>query len=201
MAFTRKFLAALGIEADKIDEIIDAHVDVVNSLKAERDSYKADAEALPGVQKELDDLKASSGDGKEDAWKVKYDALKEDFDTYKADVEKKAANASKTEAYTALLKEVGISDKRIASVVKVADIDSIELDKDGKIKDADTLKQSLATEWADFIVTTQQQGAQTSNPPANNATKSYTREDIKNMTVDEINANYDAIRTSLQTKQ
>lgn len=201
MAFTRKFLAALGIEADKIDEIIDAHVDVVNSLKAERDSYKADAEALPGVQKELDDLKASAGDGKEDAWKVKYDALKEDFDTYKADVEKKAANASKTEAYTALLKEVGISDKRIASVVKVADIDSIELDKDGKIKDADTLKQSLATEWADFIVTTQQQGAQTSNPPANNATKSYTREDIKNMTVDEINANYDAIRTSLQTKQ
>ena len=201
MAFTRKFLSALGIEADKIDEIIDAHVEVVNSLKSERDSYKADAEALPGVQKELDDLKASAGDGKEDAWKVKYDALKEYFDTYKADVEKKATNASKTEAYTALLKEVGISDKRIASVVKVADIDSIELDKDGKIKDADTLKQSLATEWADFIVTTQQQGAQTSNPPANNATKSYTREDIKNMTVDEINANYDAIRTSLQTKQ
>ena len=34
----------MGIEADKIDEIIDAHTEVTTSLKQERDSYKADAE-------------------------------------------------------------------------------------------------------------------------------------------------------------
>ena len=46
MAFTRKFLSALGIEADKVDQIIDAHTEVTDALKSERDKYKADAEKL-----------------------------------------------------------------------------------------------------------------------------------------------------------
>lgn len=33
MALTRKFLAAMGIEADKIDSIIDAHTETVDALK------------------------------------------------------------------------------------------------------------------------------------------------------------------------
>ena len=57
MALTRKFLAALGIEADKVDEIITAHTETVDALKHERDTFKADAEKLPTVQQELDDLK------------------------------------------------------------------------------------------------------------------------------------------------
>ena len=62
MALTRKFLSALGIEADKVDEIINAHAETVNALKEERDNYKADAEKLPAVQKELDELKKSGGE-------------------------------------------------------------------------------------------------------------------------------------------
>ena len=58
MALTRKFLSALGIEEAKIDEIISAHADTVNALKEQRDGYKADADKLPTVQRELDDLKA-----------------------------------------------------------------------------------------------------------------------------------------------
>ena len=50
MALTRKFLKALGIEDEKVDEIISAHTETVDALKAERDGYKADAEKLPGVQ-------------------------------------------------------------------------------------------------------------------------------------------------------
>ena len=53
MALTRKFLTALGVDADKIDEIITAHTDTVEALKEERDKYKADAELLPNVQEEL----------------------------------------------------------------------------------------------------------------------------------------------------
>lgn len=46
MALTRKFLAALGIEDDKADGIIQAHSDTVNGLKDEIEKYKADAEKL-----------------------------------------------------------------------------------------------------------------------------------------------------------
>jgi hypothetical protein len=53
MALTRKFLKAMGIEEEKIEQIIDAHTETVNALKEERDNFKADAEKLPNVQKQL----------------------------------------------------------------------------------------------------------------------------------------------------
>ena len=62
MAITRKFLKAMGIEDDKIEQIIDAHTETVDGLKADVDKYREDALKLPDVQKELNDLKAA-GDG------------------------------------------------------------------------------------------------------------------------------------------
>lgn len=166
MALTRKFLSALGIEQDKIDEIITAHTETVDALKHERDTYKADAEKLPGVQAELDGLKANAAkDGGKDPWKVKYDALKEEFTDYKKDIEAKETTAKKSDALRALLKEVGIREKRIEAVLRVSDLDSIELDENGAIVDAGKLKKSIAEEWEDFIDTTEQKGVQTVNPP------------------------------------
>ena len=170
MALTRKFLSALGIEADKVDEIITAHTETVNALKEQRDSYKEDAEKLADVQKELKDAnkeledlkKEQSGD---DKWKVKYDALKEDFDSYKNEQTEKETKAQKESALTAMLKEIGVAEKRIPAVLKVTDLAGIELD-DGNIKEADNLKESLKTEWADFIVKEDKQGAKTPTPPS-----------------------------------
>ena len=51
MGFTRKFLSAMGIEADKVDEIINAHIEVIDGLKEERDNFKKDAEKIADVQK------------------------------------------------------------------------------------------------------------------------------------------------------
>ena len=42
MALTRKSLAVMGIEEDKIDEIINLHSETVNGLKAEIDKYNED---------------------------------------------------------------------------------------------------------------------------------------------------------------
>ena len=43
MALTRSFLKALGIEEEKIGEIINAHSETVSGLKAEIEKYKGDA--------------------------------------------------------------------------------------------------------------------------------------------------------------
>lgn len=161
MAFTRKFLAALGIEADKVDEIITAHAEVVDALKADRDKYKADAEKLGDVQKEVDELKSKNGED----WKGKYEQVKKEFDEFKTATENKEVRAKKSDALRALLKEAGISEKRLDSVLKVSDIDGIELDESGKIKDAKDRKESIKTEWADFIQTEQKKGAETNTPP------------------------------------
>lgn len=176
MAFTRKFLSALGIDADKVDEIISAHTEVTDALKQERDGYKADAEKLTAVQTELDALKQTT-DGK-NTWRVKYDALKEDFDQYKHDVEAKAAKASKEDAYKKLLEDAGVSPKRIAAILKVSDLDSIEIDDSGAIKDADKVKDGIKEEWADFIQTTQTKGANTATPPTSTGKRTMTKEEI-----------------------
>ena len=170
MAFTRKFLSAMGIEADKVDEIINAHVEVVDGLKEERDNYKKDAEKLADVEKELTKAKekiAKNGDG-ETVAKEDYDKLKKEYDDYKADITAKNTRTEKENAFRELLKSVGVSEKRFNAIIKVSDIDGLELDKDGKIKDAEKHTENVKSEWADFIETTTTKGANTANPPANN---------------------------------
>ena len=157
MAFTRKMLKAMGIEEEKIDEIIDAHREVTDALKADRDKYKADAEKLTDIEKKYNDLK-NEVDGKEDdPYKEKYEKEHKDFEDYKKTVEGERTKANKTQAYKELLKQAGVSDKRIDSILKVTAIDEIELDDEGNIK----------SEWSEFIVTESTKGAGTENPPRN----------------------------------
>jgi hypothetical protein len=176
MAFTRKFLSALGIEADKVDEIISAHTEVTDALKQERDQYKADAEKLPGVQQELNDLKATT-DGK-NTWKVKYEALKEDFEDYKNQQTAKETKANKEAAYKVLLENAGVAPKRIAAILKVTDLDSVELDDSGNVKDADKHTKAIKEEWADFIQTISTKGTTTANPPSTSGKGTKTKEEI-----------------------
>lgn len=179
MALTRKMLKAMGIEDEKIDQIIEAHTETVDALKADRDKYKEDAEKLPDVRKELEKVKedAAKDDGK-NPYKVKYEAMKEEFEDFKKDVKAKETRASKENAYRALLKDCGVSEKRINAVIKVTNFDKVELDEEGKIKDAGDHKKSIKEEWSDFIPTEGTMGAETSNPPANSGGGKITKEEI-----------------------
>ena len=178
MALTRRMLKAMGISDEQVDEIIAAHTETVDALKEQRDAYKADAEKLADVQKQLDKATADLEAAGKDAYKVKYEALKEEYEGYKTEQTKKESHAAKEKAYRALLQEAGVSEKRLESVLKVSDVDSVELDEKGAIKGADKLTESIKSEWADFITTTQTRGAQTSNPPANNPSGAMTKADI-----------------------
>lgn len=175
MALSRKFLTAMGIEAEKIDEIISAHAETVEGLKDERDTarkeaekYKAPAEKLSTVEKELNELKEKVKEGAKDPFEPKYNELKEEFDKFKESIEAKEITAKKKNAYKALLKDAGISEKRIDTILKVTDISSIELTEDGQIKDAEEKTKAVKSEWADFIQTEGTKGAATPTPPENN---------------------------------
>ena len=175
MSLTRKMLKAMGIEEEKIDQIIEAHSETVDSLKADRDSYKEDAEKLKDVQKELDDLKAKGDDG----WKEKHDALKVEFDQYKNDVQAKETKAAKEAAYRAILKDANLSEKGIEKAIKYAEWDKIELGEDGKLKGANDHIKAVREEWAEYVTTTTTTGAKTSTPPVNNGGKTgKTKEEI-----------------------
>lgn len=175
MSLTRKMLKAMGIEEEKIDQIIEAHSETVDSLKADRDTYKEDAEKLKTVQKELDDLKAKGDDG----WKEKHDKLKDEFDKYKGDIEAKETKANKEKAVRAFYESKGITGKNLEIAMRGsrAEIDGIELDGD-KIKDASTLDALVKGDFSGLVATTTTKGANTANPPANNGGDKLTKADI-----------------------
>ena len=175
-SLTRKFLASIGIEEDKIDLIVEKHNEVLTEIKDERDKYKEDATKLPDIDKELNTLKDQVA-GK-DSYKDKYEALKKEYDDFKTDTEAKATSAKKESAFRHILKDIGIPEKRIDAVIKVSDVNGIELTEDG-IKDEETLKESLKKEWSDFITTTKVEGANSANPPTTAGKTTMTKEQIR----------------------
>lgn len=165
MALSRKLLRALGIEDEKAEQILDAHKETLEEIQEERDRYKADAEQLPGVQKELAELKEAADQNASNPYKAQYEAVKQQFDDYKAEVAAKQEKDAKTAAYKKLLADAKVSDKLIDSIMKVTDVDALELDDKGQFKNAEDLKKSIADEWSGFIVKEETHGAQQYNPP------------------------------------
>lgn len=179
MALTRKMLTAMDIAPEKVDEIINAHTETVNALKEQGEVWKADAAKVPDLEKELAAFKKKVEDAEKSDWEKKYTDLKAEFDGYKKDVEGKQAHADKEAAYKQLLIDAGVSEKRLASILRVSSVDEVELDKEGKIKGSDKLTEKIKEEWADFIVEKREQGANVSNPPAGKGSGSVmTKDDI-----------------------
>lgn len=176
MSITRKMLKGMSLTEEQIDTIIEAHTETVDALKDERDKFKADAERLLVAEKELKELKATGGD-----FEQKYNDLKKEFDSYKSEQSAIAEKAAKETAYKEMLREAGVSDKRIASVMRVTNLADIKIDKDGKLKDYDKLMDNAKSEWSDFIETKGTKGADTKKPPSNNG-GSMTKEDILKIT-------------------
>ena len=168
MALTRKFLEALGIEQAKIDEIISAHTEVTDSLKADRDSYKEKAEKYDQTKTELDKAKSELDKVSKDEYKTKYESLEAEFNKYKTDIAEKEVKGRKEEAYKKMLKEIGVNEKSIDAILKVKDLSTIKLDDKGEIVDVDTLKESEKKDWEGFIIESEVHGQDPSTPPDKN---------------------------------
>ena len=181
MALTRKFLEALGIEQAKIDEIISAHTEVTDSLKADRDSYKEKAEKYDQTKTELDKAKSELDKVSKDEYKTKYESLEAEFNKYKTDIAEKEVKGRKEEAYKKMLKEIGVNEKTIDAILKVKDLNTIKLDDKGEIVDVDTLKESEKKDWEGFIIKSEVGGQDPSTPPDNDKEKI----DVSNMSMED----------------
>lgn len=167
MALTRKFLAALGVESDKIDEIIAAHSETVDALKSERDEYKADAAKLPKVQEELEKVKEENKTF--GPYKEKYEKEHEAFENYKNEQTAKETKSKKEAAYKQLLKDAGVAEKHIDFALRHTnddDYSKLEFDDKGNVKDSKDVIENIKKDWSDFIVESGTKGAETPKPPA-----------------------------------
>lgn len=169
MALTRKMLKAMGIEEEKIDQIIEAHSESVDALKEQRDHYKAEAEKLPTVQAELDALKSG------DDYKAKYEKEKKDFDDYKKTIASQNAKVAKENAARSYFESKGIKGKSLDIAVRGAtkEIDALELDGES-IKDAASLDALVAGVFSGLVASSETSGARTENPTGTGTKGTYT---------------------------
>ena len=136
MALTRKLLKGMGLTDEQVDTIIEAHTDTVDGLKADVTRYKADAEKLPGVQKQLDDLKAA-GDG---GYKEKYEKEHSAFEAFKTDITANESKAAKEKAVRAYFESKNITGANLDLAMRGCGEEMSALELDGeKIKDTKSL--------------------------------------------------------------
>ena len=181
MALTRKLLAAMGLESEKIDEIIAAHTETTDALKADRDKYKAEAEQLHDAQSELDKVKkdlekanATIEQATKDDYKGKYESEKAAKEKLESDYKAKEMEAKENAAISKWALENGYSDEGAAKIVKYGGLrGKIKLSNDGRAEIGDDIKAELDNEWkgykkpADVVDT-----AKFQKPPANDGNKS-----------------------------
>lgn len=118
------------------NRLVALHLGVVDPLKDDLTKYKADAEKLPGVQKELDDLKAA-GDG---GYKEKYEKEHSAFEAFKTDITAKESKAAKEKAVRAYFESKNITGANLDLAMRGCGEEMAALALDGeKIKDTKSL--------------------------------------------------------------
>ena len=197
MSLTRKLLKGMGLTDEQVDTIIEAHTDTVDGLKEQVKTYKADAEKLPNVQKELDDLKAA-GDG---GFKEKFEKEHIDFENFKKTIQEKETKAAKESAAKAFFESKGITGNSLEIAMRGSSAEIAALDLDGeKIKDSSALDALVNGTFKALVSTTTTKGANIPNPPVTTPNKAYSADDIRKMSPAEINKNWDSIKASLNGK-
>lgn len=178
--FVREVFSGAGADptktAEAVEKVVSGHVASIDALREEINDLKSklkEAQTESGkaqeVKKKYDDLcKQVEADNKAREGKD-YDALKKEFDDYKADIQAKAEKSAKEKAFRALLSDMKVSDKGVSLILKYQGVNGIELDEDGKLKDAPALRKAVKEDWSDYISTVETKGADTKTPPGSDS--------------------------------
>ena len=150
----------------------DETVDVSGKMKKILDMLHTETDAL---QNQLDDAEAATAKAEKerDAAANGKTITEKALTDYKAQQTQRDANAAKEAKFRELLKSAGVLDKYADRVVRLSgeDIDKLELDDKGEVKDAKKHADSLKNDWGDFVATTTTTGAKVDTPPTNTGSK------------------------------
>lgn len=172
MALTRAFLKGMNLTDEQVGAIIEAHTETIDGLKADRDKFKASAEKTADLEKKLKAFESA------DDWQKKYTDEHKAFESYKKDIANKEQLAKVHTAYKALLKDAGVDEKRINSIVKVTDFSDMKLGDDGKFQKEDEITKKIKEDWNGFIVEKRTEGTNVPKPPTGGGGSKMTKDEI-----------------------
>ncbi len=172
----------MALERKTLREILeDETTDTSGKLKKILDVLHKETDAL---QNQLDEKDAAIAKAEKDrdAANGGKEAAEKALADYKAQQTQKDTHAAKEAKFRELLKSAGVLDKYADRVVRLSgeDIDKLELNDKGEVKDAKKHADSLKADWSDFVGTTTTTGAKVDTPPTSTGSK-MTKEQIINI--------------------
>lgn len=212
---TRKFLIDLGVTKEISDQIMDEHGHTVETIK-DKISTKNEKE-IEKMQLNIDKLQALKADLEEKTqnseWEKKYieldkkynqdiEAKQKELEIKIKEVETKenALNSFEAEKSKQVKREIlkqrliedNVPEKLVQLVELKFDLDKLEIEGK-KIKNYDEIAKPVKEELPEVFTTIKEAGFVPNVPPNNNNNPSqvYTMQDIKAMSTEEINKNWD----------
>ena len=179
MSLSRSFLKSLGLNDDQISAVIDAHSETVTALNTRYSELetkytgaKESADQLPGVQKELDELKKSD-------FKAKYEAEQSAHNALKESVSREKARTAKEKAVRAYYEGKNIKGNNLTIAMRGTDLDRLQLDESGHLADTAALDALVDGDFKP-LVTTARRTVSSGGTLAGHAEQTQTTNDTMN---------------------
>ena len=174
MSLTRKLLKDLQITDEAIEQIIAAHVETVDALKAQRDS----------LSDELDTLRAQEQSAAQQVQTA--------FDDYRTQVESEHHKQQALQLLRLAMIQAGCNEKAVELLIQSIDPAALQVEN-GVLTNQEALIGELRTKHAAFFAQPVRVAVPTIQPPIPSGS-AITREDLSRMSADEINRNWNAVK-------
>ena len=194
----KQILTANGIDSEKVEIIANAIKSDIHTDFIPKAQYQKKVNMIDNLQEKINDYEAKQNSPNE--FKQKYDDLLKEYESYKGEIETSKVNNQKLQLLKNNFKKDGIEkDNLIDLLCKGINLNEIEIEENN-IKGWDELSVKYKNNYKDFYSTESTQGGtEPSKPPIVNHT-TLTRESIKNMTKEEINANWAEVSKALMNE-
>ena len=194
----KKILTMNGVDSEKVDMIVDSIKSEIHTDFIPKAQYNKKVNLIDNLQEKINDYEAKENTPNE--FKEKYDNVVKEYESYKNEIETSKVNNKKMQLLKNNFKKDGIEkDNLIDLLCKGINLNEIEIEENN-IKGWDELSVKYKDNYKDFYSTESTQGGtEPSKPPIVNHT-ALTRDSIKNMSKEEINANWEEVSKALMNQ-
>lgn len=191
-----EILKANGVEVDKIETITESINKEVGEGFVSKKQYSKRMNENQELRDKLNDIEALQSNNNKDEYKSKYEAIEAEYNKYKENVQNEKITSDKLSKIKTNLKEDGVNDKLINLLIKEIDIEALEIEGES-LKGWEDVSAKLKENYSDFYGKVETNGHKPNTPPSNKDI-AYTKQDIDNMSIEQINENWEAIQASMK---
>lgn len=191
MSLTRKLLKELELNDNAVERIIAAHVETVDALRQERDSALTRAMAVEATVQERDELRALAEERR-----IEAASARDELSAYQAQVEEERHQASRRSALAQALTAQGANANALPLLLDTISLAEEEWDGDTLRSAAEALQPYRAKYSALFSVKSPIPVTKVAPPVTSGGI--LTHADVKRMSANDINRNWNAVKTALQ---